>query len=87
MRKLLILLFVAVVAASSTGCNCLRNRCGGMCGGMFGGQQTAYAAAPACCPQPVQCCPQQVQCCDPCASTGATVVGSPMMSDGASCCN
>ena len=93
MRKLLNLSVVVLVALSATGCNCLRNRCGTVCGGgMFSHQQPAYAAAPAmCCPPPVQCCPQPVQCCDPCAGAGmmggATVVGSPIVDGGASCCN
>jgi hypothetical protein len=47
-----------------------------------------------CCPQPAPqiCCPPvQVECCDPCEGTGtmmgAPMMGSPMVSDGASCCN
>ena len=76
MRKLLFLSMVAVVAVSATGCHCTRNRCGGMFN-----RQASYAQAP------VMCCPQQVQCCDPCATGGAAMMGSPMVSDGASCCN
>ena len=75
MRKLMFLSMVVVVAACATGCNCTRSRCGG---GLFG-RQAAYS-------QPVMCCPQ-VQCCDPCSMSGGEVMGSPMVTDGASCCN
>jgi hypothetical protein len=95
MRKMLLLAAVVVVASSATGCNCCRNACGGGGGGLFGfgllgHRQPAYAQAPACCPQPVVCCPQPVVCCDPCADgghVGGAMVGSPMVSDGGSCCN
>lgn len=87
MRKLLLFSAVVLAVSSSTGCNCFRNAChggGGLFGfGLLGNRQPAYAAAPVCCPQPVICC-------DPCegaSQVGGTVVGSPMISDGGSCCN
>lgn len=94
MRKMLLLAAVVLVTSSATGCNCFRNCCGGGGGlfgfGLLGHRQPAYAAAPACCPPPVVCCPQPTVCCDPCADVsgaGGTIVGSPMVSDGGSCCN
>lgn len=89
MRKMLLLAAVVLATSSATGCNCFRNSCGGGGrGGLFGfgllgNRQPAYAAAPVCCPPPVICC-------DPCAGaevTSGTIVGSPMVSDGGSCCN
>ncbi len=81
MRKLLILTALALLTAGTSGCFHNNTGTGWRPGGMlFGNRQPTPAT---------QCC-QPVQCCDPCAgmSTGATIVGTPMMAApmAAPCC-
>jgi hypothetical protein len=98
MRKIIVLVGLVALLASSTGCNCLRQNQGmnsGLFGGtMFGHRQPMVSsyAAPAMFAQQaaVPCCPPvAVECCyDPCQETGM-MMGPPVQlhSDGPNCCN